>query len=130
LKEKLKVEEFRKRIAEWYEVHDDKDLPWRRTRNGWTTSRQRSCLEPAGSPEPLLDRNMIRVLERVFGVRSARKRPHTNSAMWSFTRMLIPILSSAPYRGSRFFSSRRSISFLFQKSGLNAYQRLKALKSE
>jgi len=33
---------------------------------------------------------MIRVLERAFGVRSARKRPHTDPAMWSFARTLVP----------------------------------------
>ena len=41
-------------------------------------------------PEPLLDRNMIRVIERVFGVKSAKKRPHTDPKMWSFAKMLVP----------------------------------------
>jgi A/G-specific adenine glycosylase len=176
--DKSKVEEFRKRITEWYEVYGDKDLPWRRTRNGWavlvaafllrkTTTEQvvrvyeefmrrfpspqallsapgdevKAVIRPlgiehqrakhfielarvlvqrfggrvpcdrrslnelpsvgdyiasevllraCGKPEPLLDRNMIRILERVFGIRSARKRPHTDPAMWSFARMLVP----------------------------------------
>jgi A/G-specific adenine glycosylase len=173
-----RVEDFRKRIVEWYERYGDKDLPWRRTRDGWavllaafllkkTTTEQvvrvyeeflrrfpnpqallsasedevkaiirplgiehqraRHILELAralvqrfggrvpcdrksldelpgvgdyiasevllracGKPEPLLDRNMIRVLERVFGVRSTKKRPHTDPAMWFFARMLVP----------------------------------------
>jgi A/G-specific adenine glycosylase len=175
---KNKVEDFRRRVVEWYEAHGDKDLPWRRTRDGWavlvaafflkkTTTEQvvrvyeefmcrfpspqallsasedevKAVIRPlgiehqrtrhlvelarvlvqrfggrvpcdrrsldelpgvgdyiasevllraCGKPEPLLDRNMIRVLERVFGVRSARKRPHTDPAMWSFARMLVP----------------------------------------
>jgi A/G-specific adenine glycosylase len=173
-----KAERFRKEIIRWYEDHGSKDLPWRRTRDGWavliaafllkkTTTRQvikvyeeflrrfpnpqallsasedevkaiirplgiehqraRHILELAralvqrfggrvpcdrksldelpgvgdyiasevllracGKPEPLLDRNMIRVLERVFGVRSTKKRPHTDPAMWFFARMLVP----------------------------------------
>ena len=43
-----------------------------------------------GQPEPLLDRNMIRVIERVFGVKSRKKRPHTDGFMWSFARRLVP----------------------------------------
>lgn len=41
-------------------------------------------------PEPLLDRNMIRVLERVFGVKSLKPRPHTDLALWSFAKLLVP----------------------------------------
>ena len=176
--DKSKVEEFRRRIIGWYEVYGDKDLPWRKTRDGWavlvaafllrkTTTEQvvsvfeefmrrfpnpqallsvsedevKAVIRPlgiehqraehlielartlvqrfggrvpcdrksldelpgvgdyiasevllraCGKPEPLLDRNMIRVLERIFGVRSAKKRPHTDPAMWSFARMLVP----------------------------------------
>ena len=47
-------------------------------------------LRVCGQPEPLLDRNMIRVIERVFGVKSARKRPHTDPELWSFARELVP----------------------------------------
>jgi len=47
-------------------------------------------LRVCGQPEPLLDRNMIRVIERVFGVKSARKRPHTDPELWSFARGLVP----------------------------------------
>ena len=173
-----KAERFRKGIIKWYEDHGSKDLPWRRTRDGWavlvaafllkkTTTRQvtkvyeeflrrfpnpqillsasedevkaiikplgiehqraRQILELAralvqrfggrvpcdrksldelpgvgdyiasevllracGKPEPLLDRNMIRVLERVFGVKSAKRRPHVDPMMWFFARMLVP----------------------------------------
>jgi len=41
-------------------------------------------------PEALLDRNMIRVLERVFGAKSAKKRPHTDPELWRFARKLVP----------------------------------------
>lgn len=47
-------------------------------------------LVACNKPEPLLDRNMIRVLERVFGVKSAKKRPHTDQKLWAFARMLVP----------------------------------------
>jgi A/G-specific adenine glycosylase len=47
-------------------------------------------LAACGKPEPLLDRNMIRVLERVFSVRSARSRPHTDPQLWAFARTLVP----------------------------------------
>jgi len=47
-------------------------------------------LGACGEPEPLLDRNMIRVLERVFGIRSAKKRPHTDKNLWAFARALVP----------------------------------------
>lgn len=47
-------------------------------------------LVACGQPEPLLDRNMIRVLERVFGVKSSKPRPHTDPALWRFARMLTP----------------------------------------
>jgi len=43
-----------------------------------------------GQPEPLLDRNMIRVLERVFSIRSSKKRPHTDPELWRFAKMLVP----------------------------------------
>jgi len=47
-------------------------------------------LAACGRPEPLLDRNMIRVLERVLGVRSEKKRPHTDQKLWLFARSLVP----------------------------------------
>jgi len=47
-------------------------------------------LRVCGQPEPLLDRNMIRVIERVFGIKSAKKRPHTDPELWSFARELVP----------------------------------------
>lgn len=47
-------------------------------------------LAACGRPEPLLDRNMIRVLERVFGVKSKRKRPHTDPDMWAVARSIVP----------------------------------------
>jgi len=47
-------------------------------------------LRACRKPEPLLDRNMIRVVERIFGIKSAKKRPHTDPAMWSFARTIVP----------------------------------------
>lgn len=47
-------------------------------------------LGSCGKPEPLLDRNMIRIIERVFGVKSTKKRPHTDPKLWTFAKMLIP----------------------------------------
>lgn len=47
-------------------------------------------LVACNKPEPLLDRNMIRIIERVLGVKSAKKRPHTDPIMWAFARMLVP----------------------------------------
>ncbi|MHA1632760.1 MAG: A/G-specific adenine glycosylase [Candidatus Freyarchaeota archaeon] len=52
-----------------------------------------------GQPEPLLDRNMIRVIERVFGVKSKKKRSHTDNFMWSFARKLVP---KDPASGKKF----------------------------
>ena len=47
-------------------------------------------LGACSKPEPLLDRNMIRIIERVFGVKSAKKRPHTDQKLWAFAKMLVP----------------------------------------
>jgi len=173
-----KIEEFRRRIIEWYEVYGDKHLPWRSARTGWevlvasfllrkTTTLQvarvygeflrrypspeallrateeevKELIKPLGiehqrskhlielareivrrfkgevpcgrnslmelpgvgdyiasevllvacrQPEPLLDRNMIRVIERVFGVKSSKSRPHTDKALWRFAKALVP----------------------------------------
>jgi len=43
-----------------------------------------------GQPKPLLDRNMIRVLHRVFGVESKKSRPHTDKELWRFAESLVP----------------------------------------
>jgi A/G-specific adenine glycosylase len=42
-----------------------------------------------GQREPLLDRNMARVLGRVFGVKLGR-RPHTDPELWAFARSILP----------------------------------------
>jgi len=47
-------------------------------------------LRACGEPRPLLDRNMIRLLERVFCMKSRKKRPHTDREIWAFARSLIP----------------------------------------
>lgn len=50
-----------------------------------------------GEPEPTLDRNMIRVLERVFSFRSKRSRPHTDPDFWEFATSLVPVESPNEY---------------------------------
>jgi len=52
-------------------------------------AREILCLA-YGVPEPLLDRNMIRVIGRVFNVKSERKRPHTDPKLWEFAKKLVP----------------------------------------
>ena len=47
-------------------------------------------LVACGRPEPLLDRNMTRVIERVFGVKPSKKRPHEDRMWWDFARTLVP----------------------------------------
>ncbi len=47
-------------------------------------------LGACNKPEPLLDRNMIRIIERVFGIKSQKKRPHIDPKMWTFAKMLVP----------------------------------------
>jgi len=174
----IKVEEFRRRVIEWYEKHGDKHLPWRKTDDGWAVlvaslllrkttvaqvvnvysqflmkfpnpqsllsasedyvksvirplgiehQRAKHFKEPAkillerfggkvpcdrqelkklpgigdyiaseillricGEPAPLLDRNMIRVIGRFFGVKSDKKRPHTDPELWSLARGMLP----------------------------------------
>jgi A/G-specific adenine glycosylase len=176
--ETAKIEEFRRRVIEWYEAYGDKHLPWRSAKSGWavliapfllrkTTVAQvlkvyeeflkrfpgprsllsagenevKELIRPLGiehqrskhlielaevvvkrfggqvpcskeklmelpgvgdytasevllvacrQPEPLLDRNMIRIIERVFSVKSVKKRPHTDRLMWSFAKILVP----------------------------------------
>jgi len=178
LLDKNRIEIFRRRIIEWYDIHGDKNLPWRNVRSPWavlvaafllrkTTIIQvakiyeeflkryptpravlsareeeiKELIRPLGiehqrarhlkelaehiekklggkipcikdklkelpgvgnyiasevllvscdEPEPLLDRNMIRVIERVFEVKSSKKRPHTDPKMWAFAKMLVP----------------------------------------
>lgn len=42
-------------------------------------------------PAPALDTNMIRVVQRVFGWTSQRKRAREDSALWAFADTLVPI---------------------------------------
>lgn len=43
-----------------------------------------------GHAAPALDTNMIRVIERVFSVKSSRKRPREDSKLWAFAETLVP----------------------------------------
>lgn len=42
------------------------------------------------SPAPALDANMIRVIQRVFGWVSSRKRPREDKELWAFAETLVP----------------------------------------
>jgi A/G-specific adenine glycosylase len=41
-------------------------------------------------PTPLLDPNVIRIIDRVFGVRSDRRRPRDDGMLWTFLEQLVP----------------------------------------
>jgi A/G-specific adenine glycosylase len=43
-----------------------------------------------GQRLPLLDPNVIRVLDRVFDVRSERSRPREDPSLWAFLEELVP----------------------------------------
>lgn len=47
-------------------------------------------LVACGRPAALLDTNMARVLQRVLGVQSAKKRPHTDRELWALAESLVP----------------------------------------
>lgn len=43
-----------------------------------------------GEDEAIVDRNVIRVLGRIFSLRPATPRPHNDPALWQFARELVP----------------------------------------
>jgi A/G-specific adenine glycosylase len=43
-----------------------------------------------GEREPLLDPNVIRIIGRVFGIRSERARPRDDRMLWDFLERLVP----------------------------------------
>ncbi len=43
-----------------------------------------------GHPVPALDTNMIRIIQRVFGWKSGRKRPREDKKLWAFAETLVP----------------------------------------
>ena len=43
-------------------------------------------------PYALLDRNMIRVLQRYFGLEIRSKRPHNDKSLWRFAKKIVPII--------------------------------------
>ena len=53
------------------------------------TAREVLCIA-FGQDEPMLDRNMIRVIQRVFSFKSARRRPNTDPNLWAQAKELIP----------------------------------------
>lgn len=50
-----------------------------------------------GLPLPGLDRNFIRVIERFFGLKSLKKRPHTDPLLWQFAERLMPKQKSGEF---------------------------------
>jgi A/G-specific adenine glycosylase len=43
-----------------------------------------------GKDEPLVDTNIVRVLERVFNIKSRKKRPRTDEMIWNFVKRITP----------------------------------------
>jgi A/G-specific adenine glycosylase len=43
-----------------------------------------------GQHQPLVDANVIRILGRVFGIRSSLRRPRTDSYLWNVLRGVVP----------------------------------------
>lgn len=54
----------------------------------YITNSVRCCA--FGHPVPALDTNMIRVIQRVFGWKSSRRRPREDSKLWAFAGTLVP----------------------------------------
>jgi len=50
-----------------------------------------------GIEGPIVDANVVRVLQRVFGLRSARARPHTDDGLWDLARRLLPLGRAANF---------------------------------
>jgi A/G-specific adenine glycosylase len=46
---------------------------------------------------PIVDTNVIRVYERVFGIKSKKTRPHTDDAIWAFAEKMLPEKSFKEY---------------------------------
>jgi len=56
---------------------------------GRYTSNALMCLA-YGQDYPLLDTNVVRIITRVFSLRSSRNRPRDDPQMWDFVSSLIP----------------------------------------
>lgn len=50
-----------------------------------------------GEPAALVDRNVIRVLGRVFEIQSAAPRPHTDLKLWQAAKILVPDREAREY---------------------------------
>jgi A/G-specific adenine glycosylase len=48
------------------------------------------CAAAFGQRKGVLDTNIIRILERCFGIRSSRRRPREDAAMWELVNRLVP----------------------------------------
>ena len=83
-----------KTAANAFESADPEDLKsdvfWRKLPGvGRYISNMIRC-SAFGYPVPALDTNMIRVVQRVFGWVSSRKRPREDSKLWAFAETLVP----------------------------------------
>ena len=48
------------------------------------------CAAAFGQRKGVLDTNIIRILDRCFGIRSSRRRPREDSALWDLVNRLVP----------------------------------------
>lgn len=71
------------------ELHSDKYLRSLPGVGRYISNSVRCCAY--GDAAPALDTNMIRVVQRVFGWQSSRKRAREDSALWAFADTLVPI---------------------------------------
>lgn len=77
------------RICEQNKVPEDKKELLKLPGVGEYTANAVLCVS-YGVPLPMMDRNMIRVLSRVFGIKSKKPRPHTDRYLWKFAEKLVP----------------------------------------
>ena len=48
-------------------------------------------------PKAVLDTNVIRILTRVFGIKSEKSRPRDDPRLWSFAQTLVPVNDTKEY---------------------------------
>ncbi|RLG90598.1 MAG: A/G-specific adenine glycosylase [Candidatus Hecatellales archaeon] len=85
------LKELAKKLVEQYGGKVPKNLDQLKTLPGVGdyTAREVLCLAYQQA-QPLLDRNMIRILERALGIKSEKKRPHTDKTLWKKAEELTP----------------------------------------
>lgn len=48
-------------------------------------------------PVGVLDTNVLRILDRVFGIRSTKSRPHTDRQLWDLVNLMTPLEGAKEY---------------------------------